>query len=149
MEQCLRDIPDTQEKPGPQRSERELLTKILELLRNQTRARGVPTVWSGVGTPVTPPARNQMRMFEEVQQLLLRKRDTVNPDASGQALSLMDFAMLEQVGVIRAHFSDFAKRYEEVEKLLNASMARPYTPREIESLFQKLLSLRVDVGLAF
>lgn len=143
MEQCLRDIPDTQEKPGPQRSERELLTKILELLRNQTRAHVATSAFT------QSDFQRPMELFEEVQQLLLRKRDTVNPDASGQALSLMDFAMLEQVGVIRAHFSDFAKRYEEVEKLLNASMARPYTPREIESLFQKLLSLRVDVGLAF
>jgi hypothetical protein len=139
LEQCLREIPDTQEKPGPQRSERELLTEILELLRNLTRASESRSV-------TTFHIRQEgMRMFEEVRQLLLKERDTVNPDASGQALSLTDLAMLQQIGVIRADFSDFADRYNEVKKLL--SMIRPYTPKDLQRLLDNMRSLRGDVGL--
>jgi hypothetical protein len=89
-----------------------------------------------------------MRMFEEVQELLLRKRDTVNPDASGQALSPTDLAMLQQIGFIRADFPDFAKCYEEVEKLLSMTR-RPCTPKELQSLLDNLRKLRRHLGLDF
>jgi hypothetical protein len=139
LEQCLREIPDTQEKPGPQRSERELLTEMLELLRNHTRAHGAISTF--------PYYQERfMKMFEEVYQLLLNKRDTVRPDASGMPLSLIDLEMLQEMGFIRADLLDFTERYREVEKLLSMPR-RPYTPKESQRLLDNLLFLRRHLGL--